>query len=327
MTNNEQAATSGFKDRKAGLIVFGIIQIIFGALSALMVPLLLLSVLAVSAYEQNGNTVPLNINMMIPGVLTYALAAAWFITMGIASIKAKRWARALVLISSWLWLISGAVGLIFMLFFMPEVYGRIGPGDQMPPAANIIMKYTILFFMSIFYVVIPGAFVCFYKSGNVKATCEARNPKACWTDRCPLPVLALSFIFAVWAFSMLFMGFYGWAVPFFGTILDGMRGAVVAIIAMLLFGYIAWGLYKLDIKAWCGSVLLTVAWFVSTGVTFSRVDMMDYYRKMNFPEEQIEFMKQYSMPQLSSMTWFFILWFIGFAGYLIYIRKYFKKSS
>lgn len=264
---------------------------------------------------------------MLPGLLFYVLAAVWFISMGIGSVKARRWARALILVSSWLWLICGIGGLFFILLLMPDMYDKMGQSGQMPPEAAAFMKYVMTAFMTVVYVIIPAVLVLFYSSKNVKATCEFRDPQIRWTDKCPLPVLAVSLIFGFWAVSMLFMGFHRWAIPFFGTILSGMPAAAVVLVVILVLGYIAWGLYKLSIKAWWYAVLLTILWALSTGITFSRVSMMDFYEKMNFPERQLEIMKQYGMPEASAIGLFFGLWVVGFLVYLLYTKKYFAPPS
>jgi len=249
--------------------------------------------------------------------------AVWFIWMGIGSIKARRWARALLLVSSWLWLICGVGGLIFMLFFLSNIYDRTGKNAQMPPAAVLIMKFVMIGFMTVFYVVIPAVFVLFYKSKNVKATCEFRDSQVRWTDKCPLPVLAVSFIFGLWAVSMLFMGLHRWTIPFFGFILSGMTGASVSLVAMLLYLYVAWGTYKLNIRAWWCSVLLIIAWALSTVITFSRVSIWDLYEKMGFPEQQLEIMRNSGISQSPIMPLFLGIWFLGLLGYLLYTRRYF----
>jgi len=327
MTENEEMMqSSDFKDRKTGLVVFGILQIILGGLCALLVPFMIIGMIA-SAVLKDSSAPPINIRTMIPGVLFYALAAVWFIWIGIGSIKARRWARALVLVTSWLWLICGTVGLIFVLLLMPDIYDKMGESGQMPPGAAILMKYVMTGFMAVFYVIIPAVLVLFYGSKNVKATCEFRDSKIRWTDKCPLPVLALSLLFGFWAVSMLSLAGYRWAIPFFGTILTGITGAVVALVGMLLFGYVAWGLYKLRIKAWGCAVILIILWALSTGITFSRVGMLDVYEKMNFPEQQLEIMKQCDMPEGSTMALFFGLWVVGLLVYLLYTKKYFASPS
>jgi len=322
MTDYEETLqSSDFKDRKTGLVVFGILHIIFGGFCALMVPFMIFGMIA-STVLDNSAAAPMRPTMMIPALLLYVLLAVWFICMGIGSIKARRWARALILVSSCLWLISGIGGLIFMLLLMPDIYGQMGESGQMPPVVARIMKYVMAGFMTVFYGIIPAVLVLFYGSKNVKATCEFRDSRVRWTDKCPLPVLALSLIFGFWAVSMLFTLFYGWAIPFFGFILTGLSGAGVVLLAILLFGYVAWGTYRLSIKAWWCAVLVIIAWALSTAITFSRVSILDFYEKMNFPEQQLDIMKRFSISQ-DYMVLFLGLWAVAFLGYLLYTRRYF----
>ncbi len=326
MTNHEEIVQSpGFKDSKTGLVVFGIIQIIFGGFCALAIPLMILGMFA-STLSDKSSAPPMSVRIIIPGILFYALLAVWFIWMGIGSIKARRWARALILVSSWLWLICGIGGLIFVVLFMHNMYKHMDRDTQMPRMAVTIMKFVMFGFMTVIYVIIPAAFVLFYGRKNVKATCDFRDPQVRWTDKCPLPVLAVSFIFASWAFWMLFAGIYRWTIPFFGFILSGIAGALAALIAILLYLYVAWGIYKLRIKAWWCSVLLTIAWTLSVVITFSRVSIWDFYEKMDFPQQQLDLMKESGILQSSTVVLFSGLWFLGLLGYLVYIRRYFVSS-
>ena len=324
MTDYEATVQSPeFKDRKAGLVVFGILQIIFGGFIALMVPFMIFGMIASTVLDKSS-AAPMRPAMMIPGILLYVLAAVWFIWMGIGSVKARRWARALVLVSSWLWLICGVSGLIFMLLLMPDIYGQMGESGQMPPMVARIMTYVMTGFMAVFYVIIPASLVLFYGSKNVKATCEFRDTKVRWTDKCPLPVLGLSLMFGFWAVSMLFTVCYGCAIPFFGSILTGLSGAGVVLLVTLLAGYVAWGTYRLSINAWWCAVLLIIGWALSAAITFSRVNIMDFYEKMNFPEQQLDAMKQFSISQ-DYMVLFLVLWAAAFMGYLLYTRRYFVR--
>ena len=45
---------------------------------------------------------------------------------------------------------------------------------------------------AVFMLLLPAAFLVFYQRASVRATCQRRDPQARWTDRCPLPVLAVS---------------------------------------------------------------------------------------------------------------------------------------
>ena len=205
---------------------------------------------------------------------------------------------------------------------MPDMYEKMGESGQMPEVVARIMTYVMAGVMTVFYVIIPAALVLFYGSKNVKATCEFRDPRVRWTDKCPLPVLALSLIFGFWAVSMPFTLVYRYAMPFFGFILTGLSGAGVVLLVMLLAGYVAWGTYRLSINAWWCAVLVITAWALSTAITFSRVSILDFYEKMNFPQQQLDIIEQYSISQ-DYMVLYFGLWAVGLLGYLLYTRRYF----
>ena len=321
----ENAQAPDFKDRKTGLIVFGILQILLGALCALMVPFMIFA-MVVSFLVDNTTAPPTNPIMMIPAILIYALLAAWFITMGIGSLKTRRWARALILVSSWYWLICGICGLTFFLLFLPGIYDNMAETGELPRGFILVMKCITAVFMTIIYVLIPGSLVLFYRSRHVKATCQARDPQPRWTDKCPLPVLALSMLFTVWAVSMLTMGAHGWTFPFFGTILTGISGAAVVLTLIPCLAYLAWSIYRLSINAWWCALLLTIAWALSTAVTFSRVSILDLYEKMNYSEQQLESMRQF-MPYDSTMVLMFVLSFAAFFAYLLYTKRFFKPNT
>ncbi len=308
-----------FKDRKVRLVVFGVLQIIFGSLCALLVPLMIIGMIAGGKNSGEG----LTLKRIIPAALIYVFMAVWFIWMGIGSVGAKRWARAMILVSSWFWLICGVLGFIFVLRIMPGVYDKMAESGKISQAMVTGMEIGMITFMAIVYIIIPGLLVLFYSGRNVKATCEYRDPEIRWTDKCPLPVLAISLVTAVWAISMLSMGIYNWTLPFFGIILTGQIGAVVILFLALLYAYAAWGLYKMNIKAWWVTLLVIIGWTASAIVTFSRGNMQDYYDKMGFTAQQLESVKQLNM---SHMCWFFGLWAIALVVYLLCIRKYFVSG-
>lgn len=321
MTDDSQvSAVPDFKDRKAGLVVFGIIQILFGAFCLLMVPLMMLGMYAAST-QNAGTAAPANAQV-IPAALTYVVLSVWSIWMGIGSIQARRWARALLLITSWFVLVSGILGIIFMLVFLPDLYDRMGKNGQMPEQVAAVMKYVMTVFMVVFYIIIPGAFVLFYGSRHVKATCERRDPCVRWTDKCPLPVLAVSLITGLWCVCMPIMGVYRWAIPFFGVILTGVTGALVCLTIVALFGYMAWGFYRLNMRAWWCAVIMVVVWGVSSAITFSRVSVMGLYASMGIDSKQLEMMKPFADSIESFAFPMCVVWMIVAIGYLLYIRKY-----
>jgi hypothetical protein len=290
------------------------------------VPFMILGMAASAAYGK-GAAGGVNLRMMIPGVLLYLALAVWFIWMGTGSVMTRRWARAIILVSSWLWLICGVLGFILMLTILSSMYAKMGESSGMPKGAAAVMKYVMTAFLAVIYVVMPGIFVLFYSGKDVKATCEYRDPKERWTDKCPLPVLVVSFMSAVWAVSILSMGIYRWAIPFFGSIVSGTAGAIMILALALVLAYIAWGAYKLDIKAWWCALLVHIGWSFSAIITFSTVKMEQFYEKMAFSSQQLDIIKQFSTLWEPRMRLFLGFWAVVVLAYLIYVRRYFTDAS
>lgn len=313
-----------FKDKNVGLVAFGILQIFMGGFCLFLIPLMLFTVVVSNVIGQ-FTAIPLNLPMMSQSIVSYiVLMAVWSIWMGIGSIRARRWARALLLISSWLWLICGIISLIFWFMFVtPEIYKQIVLKEQTPDFAISIIKLVITIFLIGFSIVLPTIFILFYGSKNVKVTCEFRDYNVRWTDKCPLPVLGLSFMFVISAISMMRMAFYDFVVPFFGSLLSGTTGAVVLLISILLLGCLAVGTYKLKIAVWWSAVAMVLMGTVSTIMTFSRVSLLEFYQKMNLPEQQIKLIQQMGIMQNFSMNWYSVFWTVVFLGYLLYTKRYF----
>jgi hypothetical protein len=173
------------------------------------------------------------------------------------------------------------------------------------------------------FVLVPALQIFFYGSKNVKATCEARDPKVRWTDKRPLPVLAVTIVLWYGVVSMLWLGFYNWAVPFFGTILSGASGAVVILLNMSVQGLLAWSFYKLRIKAWWGVVLLLSAWALSMIITFSRLPLIALYEKTGMPDAQLEIIRELSMSH-SGLLLLGAATMIPYLAFLLYTKRYFK---
>jgi hypothetical protein len=215
------------------------------------------------------------------------------------------------------------MGFVFAMTALPDMYDKMGETGKIPKAAAAVMKLVMAAFLAVVYVVMPGVLVLLYSGKDVKATCEYRDPRERWTDRCPLPVLAVSFVAALWAVSLLSMGIYNWAIPFFGRVLSGTSGAIVILVLTPVFVYIAWGTYKLDIKAWWCALLVHILWFLSAIMTFSMVSMEEFYEKMDFSQQQLDIIKQYSTIW-SNMGLYMGFWAIAVLVYLLYIRRYFS---
>jgi len=316
-----------YKNRSGGLIVFGVLTILLGALSGLMVPLMLLGQ-AINA--RNPNAAPTSLAMLLPGLLIYGGLAVALIWLGIGSIKARRWARALLLIFAWSWLVMGVVTVAVMAVVLPKIVANINnnmpAGQQGIPATavGVIMFITCLVF-GFMFILVPAVWVFFYSSRHVKATCEARDPVVRWTDKCPLPVLAISLWLwlAVPMFVLMPVAYHGVA-PFFGSFIQGALGGLFYLLLAAIWAWAAWRLYRLDVRAWWVLLATLVLFSLSNLLTYTHHDILEMYRLIGYPEAQIEQIQKTGLLTGNSMAWFTAFSMVPFLGYLLFVKKYFR---
>jgi len=319
-----------YKDRSAGLIVFGVLTILLGCLAGLFILLMLVGQVA-SARATGASPPPFSV--ILPGVSIYGILAVSLVWLGIGSIMARRWARALLLIFSWIWLFLGLFVLIFTAFLVPKMMSNLsssGTSDHpaMPGAAIAGVMIVMFLVYGVFFVILPAVWTFFYSSRHVKATCEARDPVMRWTDACPLPVLGLCLWTAFSVPMMLIMPFAGHCVmPFFGTFLTGVPGALLCLAVAAIWSYAAWLLYKLDVRGWWLILIALCVFMVSALVTFARHDMMEMYRLMNYPAAQIEQMQKTGLLTGNRMGWLMSFSVLPFLGYLLCIKKFLSRKS
>jgi len=313
--------TPDYRDRRGGLIFFGISEIILGAFCALMVPLTLFGQIMVA--RQSGHEPMLY--LLMPTVLIFAGLGVGLIWLGIGSIQARRWARTLLLCLSWIGLVTGILSLISLVLnsgAMRQAMLQQG-GNELPAAgANVIVAMTVTF-AAIIYVVIPGALLLFYRSYHVRRTCEVRDPQQRWTDRCPLPVLIMCLLQISGSLCFLIMPRFWSVIPFFGTLVTGWPARLLWIILIIVSLCAARGFYRLNFHAWLVYLLTVVACLTSTGITFIHIELIDYYRAIDLPEWHLEMMAKNPLATGNYAFASTILSPVAFVGYLIYLRRYF----
>ncbi len=313
-----------YKDRSTGLVVFGILTVLLGGLSGLLIPFMLLG--RVMSAKTTGAAAPFS--TIIPAVVMYGGMAVALVWLGIGSIKARRWARALLLIFSWSWLIMGLVMMTVMAIFIPQLLSNMPTTGSAPQAPIAIIMVVLFVFYGVIFVVLPAIWTFFYNGRHVKATVEARDPVASWTDACPLPVLAESLWLAFAVPMFLIMPMTGLAViPFFGTFATGLPGVALCLALAGLWGYAAWSLYKLRQSGWWVIFITLCAYAASALLTFARHDMMDMLRLMNYPQAQLDLMQKSGFVTGNWMEWMIPVWMLPWVGYLLFIKKFFRRAG
>jgi hypothetical protein len=332
MTAPVEPTAPAYKDRSTGLMIFGILTLLLGSLAGLLVLLTLGQAAAAGAMK----TPPLSVSTILPMVSIYGVLAVALIWLGIGSIQARRWARALLLIFSWSWLVMGIFVLIAMAFVMPKMLASLAAGGTpdanqnhaLPPAAIGIVMVVMFLFFGVFFVVLPAVWTFFYNSRHVKATCETRDPVARWTDACPLPVLALCLWLMCSVPMMLMMPLAGHGVmPFFGMFLTGVPGTLFCLAMAALWTYCAWLLYQLRSPDWWLILTALIVLMASSLVTFARHDLLEMYQLMGYPQAQIDQIQKTGLLVGNRMTWLMSFSALPFLGYLLFVKKYFRGKS
>ena len=323
------ASLPDYKDRSTGLTVFGILTILLGGLCGLLVPLMLASLVMPARNPQ----VPVNPMAVLPGAFIYGGLAVALIWLGIGSLSARRWARALLLIFSWTWLIVGLFIAGIMPFLMAKIFASLPPDARtgkpaLPPEAIPIMIAVMVVFFGMFFIVMPAFWTFFYSSRHVKATCEARDPVPGWTDACPLPVLGFVLWTAAAVPMMLVLPLTGHAVmPFFGQFITGLPCALFCLVVAVVWGLAAWWLYRLEVRGWW-LILFAMALFVMSALlTYAHHDLSEMYQLQGLPPAQIDQLQKLGLFTGNRLSWFTALCSLPFLGYLLFIKKYLWKGS
>lgn len=316
---SEPALVVDFKDRSTGLLIFGILEIIMGLICAMAVPFMALGMLM--------SPKPMPLWTVVPALALYALVAVGFIWLGIGSIQTRRWARALVLAVAWPWLLFGVIAMAVALGMMPTMYAQFAYDGKIPELAIVIMLLVMSVFMVLFYIVLPAAFVSFYQSKHVKATCERKDPKPRWTDRCPQPVLTLALVFAFAAYSSFWSAICGGMAFTFGLFLRGWLGAAVGLGITVLCVGLAWGVYRLRMAAWWAALVLSLLLCVSAAVSSSAARWSEIYKEMGLSGDELASAEKFAGSMQPFAGWWAILGGLAVASYLLAIRRYFVAAA
>ncbi len=310
-----------YADRSGGLVAFGILEIVLGLLCLGLVAVVLAGAVASSTFAASlpARSRPLPFHQALLSVAIYLVAAIVFVCLGIGSILARRWARTLTLILSWFWLAGGLFGLAFLLSVGPSLLPQV-PGA---PASPMAVLGCMAVFFGLFFVLLPGVFVLFYRSPNVRATCEAKDPVLRWTDHCPAPVLAFALGLAWNALFLPLSLASSSFVPVFGFLVGGPLALLLQIALCGVCALLAWAVYQLRPAAWSVALVLWLLSLASTIVTFHDAGRLrEFYEKMGLPPEQVEMVVRMISGNLSFLV---VMGTAALAGllYLLWIRRYF----
>ncbi len=312
-----------FKNRRKGLVVFGGLTVLLGLLGIVFVALI-----ANAAIDANGEG-SAGVRLLVPSLSIYGLISLALVWLGIGSMRMRRWSRALLLIFGWSWLVIGSVvGLGSAATLVGLVQSDPTALDQsVVEGPSLLLQFAALVtVLVVVFVLLPILWITFYGSRSVKATCSARDPEECWTDRCPLPVLAVC-VWLVVAIPHLLLTpiVLPGVFPWFGTFLLGPSATSAYFLVAIFCAWAAWEFYQVRRIGWWVLILLLGVLAISHVVTYSLHDVTGFPVGSGFPTEQMT-----QMPQFQSMAEGFLTWtpavVLGACLlYLIAISRFFHR--
>jgi hypothetical protein len=305
-----------FQDRSRWLVLVGLAEILIACLCALIA--VLLPILSRYFAQQSETAAISGGGMTILNAGIFLALALLFALLGVGTVRARRWARDLMLVTAWIWLIAGILTVFLLILIAPHELHKMGFAGQKLLSSSELALFMIVYlvFVGFAYIVLPVLFILFYGGRNVRRTFESRDPVARWTSKCPLSVLTASQFLAGGAITLAVLPIFSDEVPFFGWAFKGIPARLILILASLLLGYLTWAVYKLRAHSWwvsfCFSIL-TLVWLFGSR---SKIDWARYITGGRF---------SFGLDD-RTLSAVFINLGIAWVIFLVYIKKHFKES-
>ncbi len=295
-------------DRRGWLIVFGILHCLLG-LAALL--LMFGSAIAADRIPRAGGAGQ--------SVVFYAVATIYFFAIGVGSMRARRWARAIALAISAVWLACGVIGFAALFVVMPHLLVLVPPSQE---KTFITAAVTAIFITGI---ALPLLFGLFYRAASVRGTCDRYDLKPRWTDRLPLPVLALVLPLAFGALMTL-MNVNMRVYYVFGVMLTGAPAMIATVAIAALFAIVSLELFRMRATAWW--VLLLVHLLTAIGcVAAAGNDINRMYERMGAMTPQVRAMHLETLPHDPRLWAIVAVAWIAYLGFLLWLGGDFPPAA
>jgi MFS family permease len=199
-------------------------------------------------------------------------------------------------------------------------------GPVSPTAMAVVLTFFIVLF-AVFFVVLPIAFLLFYRSKNVEETCKHRDPVERWTDRRPLPIIAVALLAAVGSLYCLVMSFTTPLFPFFGRYLTGLPGGVACLLFAVVDAFVAVAFLRLNIMGWWVALGAMTIRIISAAVTYGRADLMQAYARLGWSQDKLEAMSHNPLFRSHAILWMSLAFMILYFGFLLWLKRYFRPAA
>lgn len=337
-TDLANSAPLPYKDRRRWLMAFGVFEILIAIICLMFVLLIILAFTLPqfkTASSSPQNQAP-QAAAVILGAIVYGGMAAGFLVLGVGSIRCRNWARIGMIVVSGFWLGTGVLTTLVIALVVPAIMRQQAGSNG---EASHVVFLVMMVFTVCFMILMPAVLLIFYSRKSVRATClsqtadrvppvasiEPRIAEARARAKVPVPVIILAVWqgFGVFApFSLLILR----STFLFGIFLHG-TAAILYLSAYAGFcGFASWSIFRQKLIGWETALFVTLFGMASFVTTFAGCDLLQIYRQMGIPEEQLQIF--YQFPQMTLITWIMsLLGFTGYFAFLVYTRKFFLVQT
>jgi hypothetical protein len=205
-------------------------------------------------------------------VIGYYAIALIAIPLGWGHIRLQQWVQKICLTFICDWFIIGLpLTIIAFLMFLTSKDISI---SSIPV---LILAFILL------YPVSPILAYWFYQSNRASDALKRNSISAAWIDK-PLLILVASSLMIFFSVGshlpLLFNGIF----PFFNHFITGLEGYIVIGICILLFAFLAWGIYQQSLLSWYGSILFLSFLIASSASAFLQVSPLEIFSILDFAE-------------------------------------------
>jgi hypothetical protein len=308
---------------KGARILVAVVEFILAGFCLLLLPFVVL--MASFATTMPVDQRPATSGLAMSAVV-YLAGAAFFITMGIGTIRARRWARALMVVASALGLTGGVAACVAVILLLPRVLsGSSRGGAALPGPATFIVLVLVLGIVFTIYVLLPGGFLAYYVRPSIREEFERLDPEVRWTDLCPLPVLAVALVLGYSGVASILTALAGSALPLFGTVVKGPAMIPLGLLLAAAYAFAGWKTYHLEMVGWWSAVGMMLFWGASFVVTLLVLPPDRLFAAMGVPATQTSSMDDLGLTRM--MLPLMVLSVLLMLGYLAYVRRFFLLKT
>jgi len=251
------------------------------------------------------------------GLVLYVTIGLVLVGAGIGSLQRRRWVRPVMLLASGTWILVGvtAAWLVLQLADELPLAAGLAPGDPLASAVEAITIGAVLGFG----ILLPGAFFWAYRDPRVLEVCERSDDSG---QRPPAEVLTLSVALGATALTSLPM-LARPVVPLFGHLVTGWAGRVLVVGGLVASLWLAWSTYRRRVAAYWATLAVLVLIGASTVWTFLRVDFLEVFRLLGYPEEMLARMPSIAVAARRATLLGTVAFTLGGVAYMLRLRRHF----